>query len=168
MHPQLNDGDERRRNYGVLTARRLIAWIGAAMMLRAQIAGAAFAAVAVGVAIYSTFLLTCRVTLNSDAITRTWIWSTYTIPVRDITRLDWTSTRGQKWLVISTGRHRMSISATVVGNEALTEIEKYILAARGLDGQTRLPRYAEWVDIAAMIKQLPSHDEGSRTALPSD
>ena len=33
MHPQLNDGDERRRNYGVLTARRLIAWIGALILI---------------------------------------------------------------------------------------------------------------------------------------
>jgi hypothetical protein len=138
------------------------------MLFRGQIGGTGFVALGVGCWLYAAFLLTCRVTLNSVAITRTWLWGTCAIPVRDITRLDWTSARGQKWLVIRTGNRRMSISATVVGNEALMEIEKYILAARGLDRQARLPRYAEWVDIAAMIKQLPAHDERGHTDVPSD
>jgi hypothetical protein len=152
----------------VLPGTLLLAWMGASMLFRGQIAGVAFIALAIGCCLYAAFLLTCRVTLKSDAVARTWLWGTCAIPMANVARLDRTSARGQKWLVIRAGKNRMSISATAVGDGALTEIERYILAARGLDGQTRLPRYADWVDIDAMLKQLRAADEDGRASLKPD
>ena len=84
---------------------------------------------AVGLAVLIAFIITSRVEVTSEVLTRTWLLGSSSIAIADVTQLVWGGARGQTFLTIRAPNNWLMLSSLTYGDKALREIEGLLRAA---------------------------------------
>lgn len=134
-------------------AECLLAFMGIEALTTYRVAGAMFIIASVALAFWTIFVTTTRICLGDQALIRNWAWGSSAVPIKEITRLEWGGSRGQRFLTIRTKKRFMMLGSPPLSRDDLDVIQQKILASLGLQNSPRLPRYANYLDIAEMAKQ---------------
>jgi hypothetical protein len=126
------------------------------MLLRDNVfVGVAFVVGALLLTDWLVFVMTSCVTLDASVLTRTWKCGSYSIPIKEITRLEWGGGRGQTFLTVRADKRWVLLSSLPFAREELQEIENAILSFRGLQGKPKWPPYSDgYIDVAEMAKRF--------------
>ena len=99
-----------------------------------RVGGIAMLLSAVLLCAWTVFITTSRVTVTKERVVRAWQWGSHVIDMDKITKLQWSSARGQLNLVVRAGKQWIVLSSLSFTEQELHEIANTILAARGLKG----------------------------------
>ena len=130
-----------------------IGYLGFALLHLTPIWGVTAIFVAILLCVWTIFITTKRVALSKQELTRTWKWGSYTIPIGEITKLEWGRLGGQLNLVVRAGKRWVMLSSLSFREQELREIANTILAVRGLEGRQPWPPGAAYVDVSEMAKR---------------
>jgi hypothetical protein len=123
----------------VLPGTLLIGWVGSVLLHQTVVWGIVTILIAVLLCVWTIFITTSHVNLTKEQLTRTWQWGSCAIPMEEITKLEWSSGRGQLHLVVRAGKTWVGLSSLSFRDQELREMASVIVAARGLEGQPRWP-----------------------------
>lgn len=137
----------------VLPGTLLIGWLGTELLQQAFALGVLAMLLAALLCVWTTFILTSRITLTNERLMRTWWGGTHTFLISEITKLQWGGARGQLSLTVRTGKAWVSLSSLSFKKQELREMADAILVARDLKGQPLWPPYATYIDVDAMAKR---------------
>jgi hypothetical protein len=116
--------------------------------------GLGFLAAAVAAAIFLLHITTLRVRLTDHEITRTWTLGSCNVSISKITKLEWSSSKGQLILTLHADSFSFMLSSLSLREAELREVASAILKTRGLEGYPLLPRYSSTcIDVELMSKR---------------
>lgn len=141
----------------VVPGSTLCFWVGVSLALQWHVfVGVVYVVLGMLLILRLLYGLTMRVDMDTKSIMRTWLLGRRIVPIDDIHRLSWGGGRGQLLLGIHYGKKRhIQLGSTELTKEELREMQRDILAIRGLEGEPLWPRMTEYVDIDKMIERKP-------------
>ena len=83
-------------------------------------------AAAIALALWILFIVSSRIEISPNALTREWFLGSSSIDLADIKELKWNRLRGQKMLVIRGSRSYFVLSSLTYGDDALCDIERLV------------------------------------------